>query len=98
MSTLKRHLPAIILLSCLAACGSRQSLIVTTIQLGRALNSDNTVAGFTTVFAPTDSVYLSVLTNGAGSGTFSVRWMYGEGVFERPRKQGASKMARETNF
>lgn len=53
-------------------CGSGQALRVTSIQLGRSLNADSTVAGHTTRFAPGDRVYVSVLTAGAGSGTIGV--------------------------
>ena len=62
-------LPLLLLL--VSACES--TLSVSTIQLGRALNADQTVANHTTVFAPNDTVYVSVHTTGAGSGTLSVR-------------------------
>jgi hypothetical protein len=68
-------LPVFFLLLGLAAC-SADKLSVTSIQLGRSLNGDKTVSSFTSRFAPTDSVYVSVLTT-AGSGTIGVRWKYG---------------------
>ena len=68
------------------ACGSNQTLRVTSIQLGRSVNADRTLGGFTTTFAPDDSVYLSVLTNGAGSATIGVRWMFNNRVIDEPKK------------
>jgi hypothetical protein len=53
---------------------SSAPLEVSTVQLGRTLNSDNTVGNLTTTFSPDDTVYVSVLTTDTGSGTISVRW------------------------
>ena len=90
-------LPATILLICLIGCGSGQ-LKVSAIQLGRSLNPDSTVATFTTRFAPTDSVYLSVLTSGAGSATISVRWTFLGRVIDEPKKQVSQTTAAVTDF
>ena len=77
MLTLNVRLTTVILCTCVAACGSR-SLQITAIQLGRSLNADRSVAEFTTIFDPQDTVYLSVLTAGGGSGTIKctldIRW------------------------
>ena len=91
-------LTVMILFGCLAGCGSGQPLRVTTMQLGRSLNPDNTVASFTTVFAPTETVYLSVVTTGVGSGTLSVRWMYSGRVIGEPEKQVSSHTDAVTEF
>lgn len=82
----------------LCACGSRQPLQVTTIQLGRTVNSDHTVGGFTTTFAPDDTIYLAVLTGGAGSATIRVRWTYGGHVIDEPKKQVSYNQAAATDF
>ena len=84
-------LTVVSLFACLAGCGSGQPLRVTAMQLGRSLNPDNTVASFTTVFAPTDTVYVSVVTTGVGSGTLGVRWMYAGQVIGEPEKQVSSR-------
>ena len=76
MRKLEGGLAVMILFAGLAGCGSGQPLRVSTIQLGRSLNPDNTVASFTTVFTPTDTVYLSALTTGVGSARLGVRWTY----------------------
>ena len=91
-------LVVVILSACLAGCGSGQTLRVTTIQLGRSLNPDNTVAGFTTRFVPGDTVYLSVGTSGAGSGTIGVRWLYEGRVIDEPKKQVSYRIAAATEF
>jgi hypothetical protein len=91
-------LTVMIVFACLAGCGSGQPLRVTTIQLGRSLNPDNTVASFTTVFAPTDTVYLSAVTTGVGSGTLGVRWMYAGQVIGNPEKQVSTRIDVTTEF
>jgi len=91
-------LPVMILFAWLTGCGSGQPLRVTTIQLGRSVNPDNTVASFTTVFTPMETVYLSVVTTGVGSGTLSVRWTYGGKVIGEPQKQVASRTDAVTEF
>ena len=91
-------LTVMILFACLTGCGSGQPLRVTTIQLGRSLNPDNTVASFTTVFTPTDTVYLSAVTTGVGSAKLGVRWTYAGQVIGNPEKQVASRTEAVTEF
>jgi hypothetical protein len=74
------------LLGCLLAC-SGEPLRVTLIQVGRSLNADSTVASNTTSFSPGDTIYVSVHTSGAGSGTISVKWMFSGRVVGEPTKQ-----------
>jgi hypothetical protein len=90
------RLIALVLSACMAGCGS--GLRVTTIQLGRAVNADETVAGHTTRFAPTDTVYVSIHTAGVGSGKISVRWMYGGRVIGEPSKQVSYRDVAATEF
>jgi hypothetical protein len=91
-------LTTVILTTYVAACGSSRPLHITAIQLGRSLNSDHSVAEFTTVFGPHDTVYLSVLTTGGGSGTISVRWTYGGKVVGEPKKRVADRDVAATDF
>jgi hypothetical protein len=95
---MKQKILATVLLACLTGCGSKQPLQVTTIQLGRTVNSDHTVGSFTTTFAPDDSIYLSVLTGAAGTATIRVRWKYGERVIDEPTKQISYNQAAATDF
>ena len=97
MRSLNVRLTTVILCTCVAACGSR-SLQITAIQLGRSLNPDRSVAEFTTIFDPKDTVYLSVLTAGGGSGTISVRWTYGGKVMGEAKKRVANQDVAATEF
>jgi hypothetical protein len=98
MRTIAVGLTITMLLASLAGCGSDQPLQISSIQLGRSLNPDNSVSSFTTVFAPTETVYLSALTTGAGSGTLGVRWTYAGRVIGEPEKQVTFRMDAVTEF
>jgi hypothetical protein len=69
------------------ACSSNEPLRVVQIQLGRSLNSDNTIAAPAYSFGAHDTIFLSVMTAGKGSGTVSVRWTYRGRLLDEPRKQ-----------
>ena len=76
---------ACVLLVVVAGC--RPALRVSTLQLGRTLNADNTVANLTTRFKPTDAIYAAALTNQTGSSTITARWSYnGHVISEMPKK------------
>jgi hypothetical protein len=90
------HLCAVMLLACLAGCSSH--LRVTGIQFGRALNADNTIANPTSSFAPRDTIYVSVSTAGVGSGTISVRWIYGGRVVDESTKKVSYRDLAATDF
>lgn len=89
---------ASVLASAVAGCGLGESLHVTSLQLGRSLNTDGTVATHTTRFSPDDTIYIAVLTAGAGSGVIGVRWKYGEKVAGEPTKQVSYKDVAATEF
>lgn len=93
MRTVTVPLLVVVLVAGLAGCGS--DLHVTTLQLGRSVNADDTVANHTTTFTPNETVYLSVITAGAGSGVISVRWMYAGRVMGEPKKEVSSSGATE---
>lgn len=93
-----RTLLAGVLLACVVACGAGEDLRVTSLQLGRAVNADGTVANHTTVFGPDDTVHLAVLTSGVGSGTISVRWVYRGRLLDEPKKQVSYKDVAATQF
>ena len=79
----------------IAVVACESSLAVSTIQLGRSLNADKTVANHTTTFEPDDTVYVSVQTTGAGKATLGVRWKYGDRVVGEPTKEIDSAGATE---
>jgi hypothetical protein len=80
------------------ACRSKQPLVADTIQLGRALSSDNRIGQHTTVFRPDDTIYASVLTTDTGSGTIGVRWMFGDRLISEPSREVSYKGAAATEF
>ena len=91
-----RVLCFLLLVPWLTGCAS--DLRVTTIQLGRSVNSDNTVASHTTTFKPSETVYVSVHTAGSGSATLGVRWSYAGRVVGEPKKEIAYRGAAATEF
>lgn len=80
-----------------AAC-TQQPLKFNTIQLGRGLNADKTVSGFTTRFKPTDTIYAAVLTDGAGSGKVKARWLYAGRVVSEPEREVTYQGPASTEF
>lgn len=79
------------------AC-SRGPLTVDTIQLGRSLNPDNSVATHTTSFKRSDTVYVSVLTADTGAGTIGAKWSYGGRVIDEPKKNVSYQGSAATEF
>lgn len=69
-----------------AGC-SDPPLSLANIQVGRSLNPDRSVASMTTLFKPSETIYVAVQTVDAGSGTVGVKWMYGTQVVDEPVKQ-----------
>ena len=66
-----------------AACSG--PLELANIQIGRSLNQDGSVASITTLFKPSETVYVSVQT-GAGKGVIGVKWKFGNKVVAEPTK------------
>jgi hypothetical protein len=81
-----------------AGCGPDEPLQVSTIQTGRSLNPDNSVGGHTTTFKPDDTIYVSVLTTDAGSGTIGARWTYAGRLISEPKQDVSYKAAAATEF
>jgi hypothetical protein len=92
------RLAGLVVLAALLGCGSGEPLRVTTLQLGRSINADSTVAAFTTRFTPRDTVYFSVVTAGAGSGTIRVRWTYYGHVVDEPTRKVSYQDIAATEF
>lgn len=74
----------VLLLIC-AGC-SNPPLALSNIQLGRSLNPDRSIASITTLFKPSETIYVSVQTGAAGKGTVGVKWMFGTQVIDEPVK------------
>jgi hypothetical protein len=69
-----------------AAC-SDAPLQLANIQTGRSLNPDRSIASITTLFKPSETIYVSVQTTGEAPGTIGVKWMYHGRVVDEPVKQ-----------
>ena len=79
-----------------AACSG--NLTVTAIQIGKSLNSDNSVAVLATTFKRNDTIYAAVLTDGTGRATMSARFSYGGRVISEPEKRVSYKGSAATEF
>lgn len=73
-------------------------ITVDTIQLGRSLNADQSVASQTTTFKPNETVYVSALNNARGRGTVKVRWMMGTQLLSEREKTVKFAGAGATEF
>ena len=80
----------------LSACS--QALTVGAIQLGRSLNTDNSVASQTATFKPSETVYVAALNPARGEGTVSVKWYFGSQLLSERSKQVSFKGAGATEF
>jgi hypothetical protein len=87
---------AVSVASLVVACSG--NLTVSTIQVGKSLNSDNSIGVLTTTFKPNDTIYAAVLTDGTGRGTLSARFSYGGRVISEPEKRVSYKGAAATEF
>ena len=77
-----------------AACGPSEPLRISRLQLGRALNPDNSVGAHTTRFKPDDTIYVSILSDDPGFGTITVRWLlYGQVISESKREVSYNRAA-----
>jgi hypothetical protein len=93
-----RVLLALVAIGLAPGCRSGEPVRVTTIQLGRSLNPDNTVGTHTTRFKPDDTIYTSVLTTGDGRARIGVRWLYAGRVVSEPTKDVSYKGDGATEF
>ena len=82
-SVVTRGALGILVMVMTAACSG--PLELANIQIGRSLNQDGSVASITTLFKPSETVYVSVQT-GAGKGVIGVKWKFGNKVVAEPTK------------
>ncbi len=88
--------PTVLAAAMLAGCS--QPITVDTIQIGRSLNADQSVASQTTTFGPGETIYVSALNNARGEGTISVRWYMGQQLLSEREKQVKFQGAGATEF
>ena len=81
------HRAAAALLAAGLATGCQEdTLRVASVQVGRTLNSDNSVGIHTTSFKPEDTMQAAVITEGRGKATIVARWSYGGRVVNETSK------------
>jgi hypothetical protein len=80
------------------ACRPSEPLRVTTLQLGRSLNPDNSVGAHTTRFKPDDTVYVSLLSDDPGYGTVTVRWLLNGALVSEAKREVSYTRAAATEF
>lgn len=101
ISVTRTHRAGVIILAIAAlisASCSRGPLKVAHVQLGRALNSDKSIAAHASRFKPDQTVYVSVLTEGPGSGDISARWVMGGRVISEATKDVSYTQDAATEF
>ena len=82
----------------LVACSPGVPLQITTLQLGRSLNPDNSVGTHTTRFKPDDTIYVALLSDGPGEGTVTVRWMFSGQMVSEAKKDVSYLRPSATEF
>jgi hypothetical protein len=80
-----------------AAC-SRGPLKFEALQTGKTLNRDNSVGIQGTRFSPDETMYVSVLTEGAGRGTIEAIWRFRGSVVQQGRKDVSYQSSAATEF
>lgn len=79
-----------------AACSPQ--ITIETIQIGRSVNVDQSIATPTTTFKPNETVYVSALNSGRGHGEIAVKWYYGDQMLSERTKQVKFQGAGATSF
>ena len=86
-----------LLLAVAAAC-SRGPLKFEALQTGKTLNSDNSVGIQGTRFTPSETMYVSVLTEGAGRGTIEAIWRFSGSIVHQGKKNVSYQGSAATEF
>ncbi|MEP7116633.1 MAG: hypothetical protein ABI880_03580 [Acidobacteriota bacterium] len=84
--------------TCTVLAGCSQPITAGTIQLGRSLNTDNSVANLTSTFKPSETVYVAVLNPDRGDGTIGVKWYFGTQMLSEREKKVSFQGAGATSF
>jgi hypothetical protein len=91
-------LVAVVLLIAAGTAGCRAPLQFGTLQVGRSVNGDHTVAVHTTRFKPDETIYASVLTDQTGASTITARWSYAGKIVSETEKKVSYQGAGVTEF
>jgi hypothetical protein len=82
----------------LATMACSGNITASSIQVGKTLNSDNSVGTLTTTFKPNDTIYAAILTEGSGRASASATFSYGGRVISEPEKRISMKGSGATEF
>jgi hypothetical protein len=80
------------------SCAPSNPLTVTDVQLGRSINSDDSVGAFTNRFRPEETVYVAALTGGPGTSTITARWTYNGRTVSEQSKEVSYREPAATEF
>ena len=83
---------------CAIGCGPSEPLNVVGIQTGKSLNTDHSIGIHAASFHPNDKMYVSVLSNGRGKGTITVKWSLGGQVLQTLTKKVSYNDQAATDF
>ena len=84
--------------SALTGCQPGGPIRIASVQLGRALNTDNSVGAHTTQFKPNDTFYVAVLTEEPGASTLTVQWRLNGQVVSESSKDVSYMRPAATEF
>ena len=82
----------------LAGCGPSGPLTMSTLQLGRSINSDDSVGNHATRFKTDETVYAAVLTDSPGSSTIKATWKFGGRTMSEEEKTVSFREPAATEF
>lgn len=95
---MRRAIVLLTLVVTLAGCAPSDPLVIKGVQVGRSLNSDNSVSALTTRFTPEDTIYVSVLTAAPGTSAITAKWYYQTALVNEETKEGSYRDAAATEF
>jgi len=81
-----------------AGCSPGVPFKIKTLQLGKTLNTDNSVGAITTRFKPDDTIYVALLSDEPGEGTVTVKWMFGGQVVSEATRDVSYMRPAATEF
>lgn len=88
----------LIVATAIAGCSPGGPVKISGVQLGKALNPDNSVGALTTQFKPSDTFYVAVLTEEPGASTLTVRWRLNGQVVSEASKDVSYMRPAATEF
>ncbi len=88
----------LLLAGLLSGCGPSGPLTPGTIQLGRTVNSDESVGTIAMRFKRGETIYAALLTEGPGTGTVKARWSFRGATISEEEKNVSYREGAATGF